>query len=164
MLKWPSHHFKLSKMRRGVKVSRRLTFDSAGNRKREVLFEIDGGETPLGGSTRTSAIEPTAVSLRTSRTRQTDTESNAWGRWQQQRGSHRCQLVEPLSNFAQALPHKHRRQCQPSTAPAPPPSTTLTTTARWGKTIRTHPKRGEVKCAIGEGLQIDKARPIVVGC
>lgn len=118
-----------------------------------------------GGSTRTSAVEPTAVSLRTSRMRQTDTESNAWGRWQQQRGSHRCQLVEPLSNFADALPHKHnRRQCQPSTPSYPrTPLDHINHAGTLGKTIRTRPKRGEVKCAIGEGLQIDTARPNVVG-
>lgn len=37
-------------MRRGVGVGRRATFDGgAGNRKRKVLFEANGGATALGG-------------------------------------------------------------------------------------------------------------------
>lgn len=108
--------------------------------------------------------EPAAVSLRKSGMRRTDTESNAWGRWQQEPGDDRCQLVEPLSNFAHALPHKHRRQCQPSTPPHTfSPLDHINHDGAVGKTIRTRPKRGEVKCAIGEGLKIDKTchtRPV----
>lgn len=117
-----------------------------------------------GGSTRTSAVEPTAVSLRASRMRQTDTESDARGRWQQQWGGYRCQLVRTSEQLCRC-PAPQTQEAMSTVNPfiSRPPLTTLTTTARWGKTIRTRPKRDEVKCAIGEGLEIDKARPSVVG-